>query len=104
MNANEPSGIHSFAEVGDGFTQHVAATTRMQTAVVVRCFDPVNLLGRKQDLFFPIFNQEARWVGLRLLTRPQTVQDCSKLFLSKKGALAAISCGLAQVPSPIFPR
>jgi hypothetical protein len=30
----------------------------MQTAVVVRCFDPVNLLGRKQDLFFPIFNQE----------------------------------------------
>lgn len=84
MYANEPSGIHSFAEIGYRFTQHVAAPAAMQAAVVFGGLHPIDLLDRKKYFLLAILHQKTHCVGLRAFARPEPVPP--SLFLKRSHA------------------
>lgn len=55
MDANELPGIKFATEVGDGFAQHVSMAVYVQATVIIRRFNPVDLIrGKKNRLRFGI--------------------------------------------------
>jgi hypothetical protein len=58
MDTHELARVEFSAQIADRFAEHIPAISRMQAAIIVCGFDPVDLLRRQQDFLIAIFDQE----------------------------------------------
>jgi hypothetical protein len=63
VNRDKQSRVQLVANVGNGLAHHVLMSIRMQAAVVLRCFNPVDALKREKGLLRTILHQEPGKIG-----------------------------------------